>query len=657
MATRSRTVPYPFVMRTATLNDATRHEFAAITVTLPETASRVVTSAWVEITAIDAQSATATRASLSAWTIGIKLGSAAFADTTVTQTITDTGEQTSIRLIGPEWASYFGTNFGTGATQTAQVAFEFDSSSTTNPVIFNNITAILWITYEYDDSAQDTLLAHIVLPFDSPTGGLTDTLTEIGTNQVPDLDEMLVDLGSKSYKSIWFEIQGNESNTATTDYQFAVALDSETEVAFGTVEQACNSSRDCAYTWIRNDLDTTTAHAFKARVTTSGATYHRVRVLLHVVLTYSLAGSTKIPVQRKIPITLPNASGNISGSTYTEPKRWRHQLWISEPGTPALLQSGLSLSFLVGTTASNPLVAVGSQSPRTYNGAIGTTRCGQQGLGHRVDSGAAAGTGITLGAAGTATTITVDFGSGSPYSIVGVTGWLYLLYLADKPTAGEGVCARSTERLVLPHGTAYSVDHTIASQACATIPEASPLVESCGIRIAWCGTPGASYQFIELAADSGEYLGDGWAMVGATYAPGPPEVGVWELVFDCGPCGPGSCWRRFPGDLDSRRLDAEAARAWRIPSDGLMSKGVVATATYHAHTFRHTATIRNSGGGTVTCRLCDAATGEALLSATRTGDGDVTFDWGDARPCYVEAREDATHLGRSETLVGERVTS
>jgi hypothetical protein len=654
MTTRAGYVEYPFDIRTATLADATRHDFAAITITLPETSGRVFRSVWVELYAMDAQAATATRAALSAWTLGIKLGAAAFSDTTNTPgaALTDTGEQTSIYMRGPEWAAYFTSNFGSGATQTCQVGVQFATSSATNPVIWANISAKICIRYDYDDAGQDTYLTHAEIPLESPAGALTGTLAEIGTNQVPLLNTFCPE-GSKSFKAIWFEIEAFDANSTTTDYQLGVRLDSATEVTFGSVECACDSARKVVYFWRQDSLDTSAAHAFSARYLTGTATHNHLRITLHVVYTWSLAASSRMLVStRHLLGQAPTMVGSTSGHYDRRTLQW----YPPEPGTLTLLQSAAVVRW--GRSLLRDIsVCAGGQTARSYTPGLGTLSVGDVVLQHRIDSGGAAGVGLTLAASGTVTALVVDVASVDGVGNHFAPSYEAVVnYSCDIPALGPGAASRTLRALMIAghvSGGGYSI---IASDvAIATLPAT------------WhCHGAG-----IELAG-SAQHIDFGLSRVGTNRAAGEtPAVSdgqgtVWLWEYDlrgtneriCFTPSAGSqrIWRRGASDLDTSRMSPVAVRDW-IGYGAAAARFVAGLVVASFQPFRFDVEITNSAGGTVTLRLCDAATGEALVSTTRVGNGSATLEWGDPRPCYVDAYEDGTHMGRSDAVSGTRVTS
>jgi len=655
MTILQKTVEYPIGINTATLAAATRYDFSAVSLYLPETTSRTFRSVYAKISFNDAQAATASRASLSSFLTGIKLGAVAFSDTTITTTLTDSGEQTSYMVFSPEWAAYFNSNFGTGTSQTCQVGFQFATSSTTNPVILQNISVTLVITYDYDDSAT-TRVKTLRIPLESNTGALTTTLASVGSSQIPALDTYLEE-ASKVYRAIWFEIEGNESNTGTTTYSYCAALDSEAEVQFGGVIQACQSSSWHRYIWARSELATNVTHDYKHRISAGSATHNHLTVTLCVTYTYSETDSTRIMNQVRLPFADPYF---IWGTTSASISRWAWKLWLSEPGTLSLKQSSVFLQWGISAVA-NPVVKMGSQTARTYTAAMGTVSCGAYCLQQRIDAGSSVGAGVTLGNAGTATDLTFDLYAATSARLSGVGGYVLLTWSSDKSAGGSGRHLQTVRKLM--QGSVATATSSTLSASVVDLPEASPFVVAVGLLGHRVGTLSAfTYELAAAEIASGEGTGDGYATYLAQSQVNGGELGYatsWGDSTNGLTTQPVSYpWKRWPND-PAACLDPEASRNWRLQRATTAVFALESWTTYSSMLFNTdrdvgggsyvAAAVTGSAGGTVTIGLHDASTGELLQSTTRTGDGAYTLTWGDARPCFTEARENGTHLARSDT--------
>jgi hypothetical protein len=389
MTVRQKTVEYPFVTlvtdlaTNTTLGTATRHDFAAITLDIPENSSRTFRSVIVQVTVRDRF---AVVTNITAWRIGIKLAAVAFTDTDVTQTLTNSGDHMSF-VFHTDVTSYFTTNFGSGASQTCQVGVAF-ATAAANTV--QSVTAKLIVTYDYDDSGQDTRVKTVRIPLDGPLALLTATLAEIGTNQVPNLDSFLPE-STKSYKHIWFESSFNDAGNATTDFNLALALDAEAESVRGTLEQALNTAVWGFDIWVRNDMTTNATHAFKARSSLISR-FSGIGFVLCVTYTYSHTSSSTFINSLIFPFFaepgfMPQSSGTNN--------RVSQEFWIEEPTTITLVQSG-ALFHYTSQGGQTINVAFGSQTTRAYVITAGSAQAGGGSFSHRFDSGSAGGSGISL---------------------------------------------------------------------------------------------------------------------------------------------------------------------------------------------------------------------------------------------------------------------
>lgn len=383
MTVRPNTIEIPFVTRTTALANAVRHDFAAVTVDIPETTSRNFLSVRMEVSM---RTGGTGGGPITGRTLGAKLGAVAFSNTTQTETIADSGEDMTFQF-SADFTSYFNSNFGSGASQTSQVGFEYTA---TTAMEVRNLTAKLIITYEADDTGLTTTVKTVRIPLDSTVGALTTTLAEIGTNQVPNLSTLLPE-ASKSFKHVWFEFQANVTGNNTTDFALELALDAEAAAVFGTTAMALNSSTLDKYIWVRNDMDTTAAHQFKAR-TTAVARYGSASIVLCVTYTYNDATSTGVFNSLMIPFAVDAGFG---GPTSADAVRHTVEHLVQEPGTITMVQSGVALFFASGGTFDG-FVRAGAQAFRQYTHPSTSTLCGGRVLGHRIDAGSAQGAAQTL---------------------------------------------------------------------------------------------------------------------------------------------------------------------------------------------------------------------------------------------------------------------
>jgi len=190
----------------------------------------------------------------------------------------------------------------------------------------------------------------------------------------------------------------------------------------------------------------------------------------------------------------------------------------------------------------------------------------------------------------------------------------------------------------------------ITSAITISIPESSYFLNALGVEYKYLSNAttkpsGVAVQVERLSAEGGQKWDSIYADIG-----GPdPEVGL-RLIFSQSR----NIFKRFPGDLGPDRIDLETARRWKaiLSGSGYAWADLNLFLTYHSITFTVSGTISGSGGGTVNLDLHRVDNGEKVLGTSRVGNGAYSFTWyDDTASLFVVAREDATHLGRSDNAL------
>ena len=625
MAIREKTVEYAFNVDTATLASATRRDLAAITLYLPETTTRTFRSVIVEVNARSNDTANCT-----ATLIGIKLGATAFDDLTNTVTWTATADQYGIHRTR-DVTSYFTTNFGAGGSQTCQVGVSF-----TGPITQNHSVKII-ITYSYD-TADNTRVKTVRIPIESPTGQLTNTLASIGSNQIPNLDSFLPE-ASKTYRAVWFEFYYNDGSNSVTDFNLEVALDAEAGVDIAICESAANTSVFAKTTWRRDDMTTNATHDLKARSDNTTARIGLLSCVLHV--TYEFNNSSTSAYIRSLVMPLDHNKQPWESAAGDE-QRIRKDVWIEEPATIAMVQSGI-LGMVASTGAINITMQVGAQSAgRTYSQVAGSAEAGTHPFLHRIDSGGAQGASQTL--ARGKNVIEVDFFKNALGTSKDTSFLLFLNYTCGNDD-DEADHNQTTIWATHPSTTVFTTEAgNTAQNVTPTITPTSYFVTSIGWEIHVSGNATAAHFMYSIEQASGENEGAGWVNVVEDCAlVSDGEFGHFILYGDA------SKWfDRWVGD-PAARMDPEVAHdyTWSAQTTSVAVNSLMYLTT-HAITAEATGTITGSAGGTVNVYLHRKDTGELLASGSRTGNGTYTLTWyDDTVTCFVDAYEDGTHIGRS----------
>lgn len=644
MALRTKTVEFPFATNTASLNAATRHDFAAITLDIPENTSRTFRSVFIEVICCDHVTATT---SISSRLLGIKLGAVAFNDESISDFIQDSGARERYRFTR-DVTSYFNTNFGSGTSQTCQVGVQFGGIAT------QSICAKIIATYEFDDAAQSTRVKTVKIPIDGNTGRLTNSLVELGTNQVPALDTFLPE-ASKSYKQIWFEVMASESNAGvTTDFNLDLALDAESAVSMGTLEMAKNNSTCYSVIWVRNDMTTNTTHALKA----SSSTTSRMGLLGGMLcVTYTYDHSTTTSVLNSLSIPMPTITSVIKANDGTT-GAYRSELkfFIEEPGTITLRQSGVIVKTTQADAATGTYnLRCGSQSYRayTFNPSSNAGDAGHFTLWHRIDSGAAAGSaGITLARGENTFNLDYYFAT-NIWASVNSSACLILNYTSDVATGGADTHNHTTRWLVQRSQITTNNSFETASGFSPSIAESNYYTTAVGylyINTMSANSGATVLQALSAERLSGEGAADGWQNIVSSFSNiGYPTT--IENFIDASPL-----FDRHPSDPDGNRLALEGSRKYRFHTtrnsnalDGIACVEMIIN--YHAITFTIAGVVTGytGDGSGITVKVHRSDNDEYVTSGTTSTGGTFSITWYDsAITVYCQARQDSTHRGRSD---------
>lgn len=659
MTLRVKTVEYAFDTRLTTLATntalatATRHDFTAITLTIPETSSRTFRSVHIELHWRDS---TGTAYNFSGWRLGIKLGATAFTDTDYTPTALANSGDHEGSIFLHDVTAYFVSNFGSGSTQTAQVGIAIATATATN---VNNITAKLVITYEYDDSGLSTAVKTIRLPLQSHHVLLTGSAVEFGTtggttnapaNQIPALDTFLPE-SNKSIKSVWIEFFGNDGGAAVTNFNAVYQLDALGTSTRATLNQALNTGTYFYDIWLMRyidsggsqqqpyGIDTSIVHAVKAYSSLTSR-FDTFGGILYVTYTYD-ASSTR--VMNELILPLDTNPGYVASTAVGDCNNPIRKFYIEEPGTITLVQSGVVLSIQSPGGATFNLLA-GSQTARPYT-LTSLVNSGGQSLVHRFDHNS----GLSI-ARGT-NTLSLKMYTSVVAVANTLVGFVILNYTSDVASAGEGAHN---------HSTSWHLANQITSGAAlllteiATANQRTPIIPESDYKLS-----GVLYQLylrftgatngISLHAErlSGEFNAEGWEILDAWTYTNDGELSMYSYMA--------AALEDF--DVDSKhsgKLNIETARKYRLHTTISGYFYLRLWITYCAITFTVSGTVSGytGDGSGITVDVMNSVTKEVLATVTTSAGGTYsTTIFDNTEEVFACVRQDATHVGRSEKAV------
>lgn len=628
MATRLKTVEWWFPSGT-TLVDATDTNLTQITVYLPES-SKTFKKVMLEVMAHDRNT---TLGNISRNQLSLSVAGSAYTVQNSTQLLTNGGEQQTV-LFSADFTALFTSSF-TSTSHTVDARVLLDSSVTTplSPA-FNNVTARLVITYEYDDTSS-TQIKTVRIPLNAPVSTLATSKPGTATDTIPALDTELPE-ASKVYRQTVLVAQGND-NAASTDITLSMAVESSSFTS-DSYEHGSNVAM-----FIRNNsiqsFTTSTTRGFY--IWGSAANFNHFQVWLVVTYEFDATSSNDTFVSLMLPISMDSPMGGTTSSDY---QRATRALWIQETGIVAK-QQACYLFWDQLNAISGLNMRIGTGSFVTYTDAAAVL-AGSNAAMIRNDSAFSLARGNNTLNVDAYRTDTIDLGNN-------VCGFFIINYTADKPSGGYGAANHTVEWPLSVTGTgAPSVQTTLAAQA-ITIPESDYFITAFGTSCKYIpnGTNIVQGNIVQVERLSGEG-GIIWEPAYADLAGTDGETGVYHSYSQAR-----DLFLRFPGDTmgHESRLDFETSRRWRwAVGNGVAAFGQLAAIfTYHTITYTVSGSVTGSAGGTVYIDLIrDGAPLEILKTTTRTGNGSYSFTWYDNTiEVYTSAYEDSTHVGRSDSTV------
>lgn len=579
-------------------------------------------------------------------TLYVQLGAATIQRTT-NVAVTNSGEHYTQELLA-DMSSYFDSNFGTGSTQTLTVWVSFGhatSSTCTATGVggagWSNLSGMLLADVEYNTS-NSTITKCALIPIESSTARLTNSLAELGTNQVPVLTgggSPFLPESSITVRDSGFWLMANNMANSTTDFQLGVALDAEGETLFGTQDNAGNTSRYFETVW-RKTFTTTTTHAFKARSTVNTTVW--LCGLLIVIYDCDPTSSTQL-VSRLEPYTSGEHTDLVADASAATDRVVATQTIYTPEQSVSLKQSGVLLYWGCYTNAATNLTILhGGQSARTYTAvnAASTLSAGDAPILQRIDSGGAQGAGVTL-VSGGSTTLTTKYYV-SAISLTTPFGFVVLNYHANKPSGGEHLMTR-TRLINMLAPTAAAVQGTLASGWSVSIPHTNYWISSAAW---WIGNMdassfGCSISVLRASSSTG-YLYTSYCR------PSNAEMGLHQALVDCLPN-----WKQHPTDPRNNREALTASHTVAYERTLNSTAGVmraVALVNYHGMTWTKAMDVSAYGGtgSGLTVDVYHRDTKEWLYTATTGTAGDLQLTGYDNADVYFAVcREDGTHVGRS----------
>lgn len=633
-ATRVKTVEYAFQHSSETVASAAVRSYAPITVYIPELTGRRFKSVF---TVADVHENGTTAVNATAFLTGVGINALTVSSVTFSDTMTNSGENVGYVFVG-SFTAYFQSNF-VGSSETVKA-----NTVLTGPGS-NNTSLKLVITYEYDDSAT-TRIKTVRIPIQSSTSTIPTTLTEIGTNQIPNLNNFLPE-ASKVFRDIFFEIYNVEGTITAfgTDPQMSVALDNEGAWQDSPHVDTLVSDRAYKWIWKRTNMATDREHSFKAATTALSMPFNVTGAILNV--TYEYDHSTSTSVINSVILSAADENGYSGGTTELDASLFSREIIINEPGPITLKQSGVLFSGTAGGTVTN-ILKTPLQAGTTYLYAVNTVNAGSRNIVHRIDLE----NGFSL-ARGTNTFDLIWWRTaGTTSNMTSIpSAVLYLNYTSGISTMGGGEAnhLHTVFDLLAPASNDVSLLEVASS---FSIPETYWWQSSAGM-FAWYGNigggGGTSGLAIKAEIKPGEWRSNGWDDIFTGLFAMDPEYGYSLLLPRSG-----KNYKKHPGDPDTNKLNPLTTRNLRFESSQSSYYQAASFLTYRTSTVTVTGTIYNynGNGSGITVKLFDSNDHEHIGTVTTSAGGTFSFVWyDDTNPIYGQAYQSELKFGRSADII------
>lgn len=661
MALRTKTIEYAFSPFVGGTTNAAYTSLGSITVDIPETASRTILAAWVDIDA--ANLGTVALNTFTRFLTRVTIAATTPGTVDYVKTFTPPAAIGAYAFSIPfDFTSTFQSSF-TGTSQSVKLeVWTEETGSGSKGLAYPS--GRLFITYQYDDASEATLIKTVRIPIQSAPTTISAATVTVGT--LPALATYLPE-GGKVIKQVFFELETYDARAATDPSQASITIGAfNTPINYNYGDYHTPRTVRTNVIWPAASLTAaTTAIQFSG-------TNSNFRVSLVAVVTYTYAPASTTRVLNAIMLVgheeewcQPETSATQTDTNFRQQVNFSFH--IPEPGTITLRNSGLKLWCAMSPKDTNGYFAwqpgVGDlrQQIGGFTDVSGLNRnTGVVPSFGRLDTATAAFTPVRGANSLSVAYYTYRYDSahrfGSPQFI------LYLNYESDKAAAG---CDAHNHTVLFP-----AVPMTMQNEPASGSNPTANITPMEGA-------------VLPAIADS-VYYASGFFFQGASYYVGkdvttPASVStgvkrsaanggayksttvkfIQQLSLQCmwfATCANELFKQCSKAAVDSRLAYNETGMKFRLsgPTSDTQHGHMRVGITYHAITYTVAGVLSGfSGDGSgVVVTLHDAATGAVLQTMTTAAGGAYSFaHYDNVSTVYVSAYQDATHLGRSAASV------
>ena len=653
MVTRIKTIEFGTTTNNVTLGTSVPKYLSGSTfIYIPETGG---TFAFISVLLqIEVTGDNTATGGISAPILGIKLGNVALSTAAGITPVPNSGEQEEW-TITRDVTSYFTTNW-VGTSMVWYALYQGSGISTSNH------SSKIIITYQYDDTAAtNRQIKTIRIPIESTRSLLTTSYQTIGgATAIPAITNFSSPYLSETgitVRQVFLELYGNSGIASTGAFTVTVRVNGSTTYALSRAQPALNSAP-----WYRMIVDITSVDLSAARsleCSVSIPTYNRMCTFGGmIVVTYEFDANTSTRIYNSLMLGAVDTSGWIGGTTTADQGVWERNIYIEEPGTITMKESGLSLYQNDSGGYTFNVAVSGSTTGQTYQSYVntaGTLQCGCYSMVHRIDDAGQRGQAGMILTRGK-NLYRVSFYSGTAQAGWNLSGFLMLNYISDKHTDGVGTHAHSVYQHVTDSITASGSRVNTSNTITPKIPESNYYLIGYLFWLNYStignGTTGSLGANFNIAAEvsSGETNlqgGEGWISLydGQTREDGENMNGYIYAAAR-------NNFKRWNGDPDTDRMDIKLGRRYILSTGPLWTGSMGIWYTYNSITYPISGTCSGySGDGSGIpiefYRITDTQT-EHILDTITSANGIFSTTWiDDTDYIYASARQDDFRIGRS----------
>ncbi len=641
MALRTKTIEFATSTIITTLAAATSRD-TTLTAYIPEssiTFKSVTLQCWV-------RDDTTTSATMTSPVLGIapSLGGT-YSEVTLSNPPANTGEGQTY-FFQRDVTSWMTTNW-TGTSMALGVRFRGTA------LITADHSFRLVVTYQYDDTSA-THIKTVRIPIESTRQYATTTWQTLGgATAIPAFTGGYLPENAVTVRQAFVDLWGNESPaTAATDITLSLRVNGGTQRDVYRAEQGYTGSGLHFRALYDITAETTYGSARSLEILATGVTNRFARTGGMLVITYEFTVSGTSTVFNSLLYGGVDTIGQIPGTTSGDAESWARTIFVQEPTTITLKESAVCLFAQTAAPAGGTLnVAVGDQGTYTAYTMSQTNsfELGPHSLVHRIDSGGQNGTAFESLARGL-NQYELRIYASAANVWWNLSGFMILNYTSSVASAGVGAHAQSRYALIVGNTSTASQGRTAA---------AAGLLLGTGESDHWLGAvlvetnldhgsnvAGYSYALqAERAAGEGE--GEGWEPVYVGMTASDVERNCTIRAYSAAR----SSFRRWPLDTDTQRLNLATSRTWRLDAPSTIYSAWGIWTTFHCITYALSGTVSGytGDGSGITVEAHRSDTDELIGTTTTATGGTYSITWYDNTiDCYAHARQDATHVGRSD---------